>query len=310
MRLIGELPDEASATIFSDVLVVQGIANQVEAVQDGGWTVWVLDEESIPAAGALLADFRSNPADPRFQGQKRKTRSLKDQQRREDDAHASRVRRRRDLIAPAGAYSIGPLCFFLLFVSAAVFFLTNGGKNLEANQSFYIGARELETGVPLAEIREGQVWRLITPIFLHFGFIHLLLNAMWIFSLGSLIEARRGTKWLLGFVLITAVVPNLAQYLATHSPRFGGLSGVVFAMSGYAWQRGKHDPGAGIGLDSSTLVMLGAYFVLCWLEQLGLLGSLGVFGGLNRVANTVHTGGLVIGAVWGWWDSRVTLIRR
>lgn len=309
MRVIGELPDQASATTFGDVLVVQGIANELEASPNGNWSIWVLEDDSIPAATELLAAFRANPSDPRFQGQGRRAKSLKEQQLRDDEERARRVRGRRDLIATTGSHGVGPLCIFLLVLSGAVFFITNGGKNMEANESFYIGASELRTGVALAEIRDGQLWRLVTPIFLHFGFVHLLLNAMWIFSLGSLIEARRGTKWLIGFVLVTAIVPNLAQYLATHSPRFGGLSGVVFAMSGYAWQRGKHDPGAGIGLDPSTVMMLGAYFVLCWLEQLGLLGSVGVFSGLNRVANMVHTAGLVIGGVWGWLDSRRMIVR-
>jgi GlpG protein len=133
---------------------------------------------------------------------------------------------------------------------------------------------------------------------------------MWILQLGSLIEARRGTAWLLGFVLVNAVVPNLAQYFVTHSPFFGGLSGVVFALSGYAWQRGKHDPGSGIGLPPNTVLFLTVYFVLCWLGELNAFGSLGMVTGLNRVANTVHTAGLVIGAVWGWWDARRGLVRR
>ena len=36
----------------------------------------------------------------------------------------------------------------------------------------------------LDELRRGEVWRLLTPCFVHMSFIHLLFNMMWIFDLG------------------------------------------------------------------------------------------------------------------------------
>jgi GlpG protein len=62
---------------------------------------------------------------------------------------------------------------------------------------------------------------------------------------------------------------------------------VVYALAGYVWMRGKHDPNADVYLDPQSMQWLLIWLVLCFT---GLLGP---------VANTAHVVGLVAGAVWG-----------
>ena len=98
-------------------------------------------------------------------------------------------------------------------------------------------------GSPLHEVLAGQVWRLITPIFLHFNLMHLLFDMYMLYLLGSLIELRRGTLLLAVLVLTSAVASNVGQYLDT-GPRFGGMSGVDYALFGYAWMQSRFSPRA------------------------------------------------------------------
>jgi membrane associated rhomboid family serine protease len=183
---------------------------------------------------------------------------------------------------PAAKPRLPQLTVGLIALSLITAVLTGLGNQRELVVPFLLNWHELF---------QGQLWRLITPIFLHFGLLHLLFNMMWLWELGRVIEWRFGWPKLLLLVLVAGMISNLAE-LAWSGPLFGGMSGVVYALLTYLWMQGRFNPWSGLYVPQPILAMMLAWFFLCWT---GLLGP---------VANMAHTGGLVIGAVWGYLDTR------
>lgn len=304
MRSIGQLPTISDAHSFNDFLSREGIEGRVESNSDGTYEVWILDDELIVQAAEHLAVFRTRPSDSRFSKKPGSAdRTPTSVSLPAAGNGAKRIRQRSEVIRNLEPYGVGPMATLILVACALVFVLTDHGENREAVHQFTISARSFQWGDWLPEVRAGEVWRLVTPMLLHFGWIHLLCNALMILSLGSLLEARLGSFYLLSFVLVTSVFPNLAQYIITGSELFGGISGVAFGLAGYAWIRGRQDPFSGIEMPSQNVTMLLIYFVWCWMEQFQLLGSDSILGTGTRVANVVHTAGLIIGCAWGWCDA-------
>lgn len=149
----------------------------------------------------------------------------------------------------------------------------------------------------MEKLREGQLWRLITPIFLHRDWLHLILNVSWLFFLGAMMEERMGKgKWVL-FIFSTAMICNCAQYIVT-GPMFCGFSGVLRGMISYIWARKTFFPLECYPLSRLTINLSIAYVALMFgLELLGLYTNFYPFGA--DLANTSHLAGVFMGLVLG-----------
>lgn len=141
-------------------------------------------------------------------------------------------------------------------------------------------------------LASGQWWRLLTPMLIHFGILHLAMNTLWYWELGRRIEARQGPLMLLLLTLLFSLAANFAQYLHAGPSLFGGLSGVLYGLLGHCWIFQRLAPTPAYRLPPGVLVMMLAWLLICMTGIFELLQ-------FGAIANAAHVGGLLAGCLTG-----------
>lgn len=290
MRCIGEL-DPADAQRVVDRLRVVGVKAEVRTGDSGG-EIWVHEEAHVARSREVLGAFRADPAAPEFA----QAAPIAEALRQKDTAEAEeRIRLSIDVRTRWTRFqqAAGGLTMTLIVISFVVAAATRLGEIVDPVLTrLAIASYTTEGGWTqwsyLTDITvRWQVWRLVTPIFIHYGVIHLFFNMFWLHDLGGQIEKERGWVALGALVLVCAISSNLAQY-AWSGPRFGGMSGVVYGLFGYIWAQGEHVPASRLSADGGTVNMMLAWLVVC------------MTGAVGPVANAAHVMGLVVGWLIGW----------
>jgi len=313
-----------------------------EAPALSSWVVWILEEDDLVQAQEELDRFLQNPGDPCYAnsvqqaGQLLKQEAEERQQIQKQQVNMQSQWKRRP------ASSGRPLTMTLLLVCVGVFLFSGGGEDMEgttmralqfvdlpaakkrALQRIGIAeklssqealTREVQElgnirhGKPTDryyDLKAGQGWRVVTPIFIHLGVMHLLFNMIWLYQLGGVLEGRYKSASFGGLVLFTGIVGVLAQCCMPYEMPFdslnggvlgGGMSGVVFGLLGFAWVKTRSDPASGLVLRGNIFG-----FMMIWLV-LGFSGILDSLGG-GSIANWAHGGGLVAGMLMGYLSIR------
>jgi membrane associated rhomboid family serine protease len=82
-----------------------------------------------------------------------------------------------------------------------------------------------------ALLAQGQWWRLISPIFLHVGIIHFLLNNTGLKYIGPFFESYLGARWFFAIYLLTGIIGNIASGFFNLGIG-AGASGALFGLVG------------------------------------------------------------------------------
>jgi GlpG protein len=297
MRQIATLPEDR-ARQFADYLLTLRIDTRLEP-DPAGVAVWVCDEDKVSQARQELELFRRDPSDPRF-GQ---AVGLAAALRRQETAEMARPQPASESTdeeeEPAGAER--PVTIALIAICVVVALATNFGTEDPPTVLNMLRFAPDARAPSLDAITSGEVWRLVTPIFLHFGVLHLVFNALMLLALAGRVEMVRGPGRLLGLVVLFAVLSNLGEYFVgwsfttglTLGPKanFGGMSGVLYGLFGYMWMKGHFEPESGLGLPPDTVVILLGWFLLC------LFGAFDT--PTSKIANVAHSAGLLAGVAVG-----------
>jgi rhomboid protease GluP len=140
-----------------------------------------------------------------------------------------------------------------------------------------------------ALVAQGRAWLLFTSMFLHAGFVHLALNMLSLYFLGSFVEVAFGRGRFLALYLASGLAGGIAYlYFGNFNGSVVGASGAIFGLLGgvlgYSLRRGTfswHNP---------------------LIRQLLILTALNLYVGfsVSNISNTAHIGGLLGGLAFGW----------
>ncbi len=276
MRKLVEASDGKDAQRVVDRLTVEGIEARVR-----GTGVWVIDEDDLEPARVVLEGGHVAPKEDVA----KKAEAIRRDQARAQEDHAQRFVDVNTRWRGVPGLDLGAVTLFLIVGSLIVGLVDVLGEP-DVERMWSLTIDHWASTEPLQRVREGEVWRLLTPMFLHFGIFHLAFNMLWVWRLAPQVEAGHGSAFLVVLVVVAELAGNLGQYIVS-GPAFGGMSGVVYALFGFVWMSARYNRRYRYHMDDVTVVLGMGWFVLC---------ATGAFG---PIANIGHAGGLIVGLLFG-----------
>lgn len=173
-----------------------------------------------------------------------------------------------------------PLAYVILGITVVISFyaLSAGGQEL--------GAALL---LDKAALRDGEIYRLLSPTLVHGDLLHLAFNMYALYLLGPLVEGIWGSRAFAGFYVLTAAAASTASFVFTPADSLGA-SGAVFGLVGVLMAGTRvHNP----VLDRRARAIV---------PQLGSIVLINLVLGFSvpSIDNAAHIGGLLAGLWLGF----------
>ncbi|MDQ6933257.1 MAG: rhomboid family intramembrane serine protease [Candidatus Eremiobacteraeota bacterium] len=134
-------------------------------------------------------------------------------------------------------------------------------------------------------VAHGEYWRILTGTFLHSGILHIVLNMLALYQVGSLVEYLLGSPRMLAVYFLSALGAGFAVLRFNFDVPVVGASGAIFGLFGALLAIGMR-----LGPRGRTLVSQALPIII-----LNIL-----FGfSMKNIANSAHIGGLATGFIAG-----------
>ena len=197
------------------------------------------------------------------------------------------------------ATAVFSLIWVLVFAAMAACRLTEGPP-VTWRQFLIVGMSDGHRfgDLTIKELAHGEIWRLVTCNFVHYSLIHILLNLLAFYLLGTMVESWYGSWQFIFIYLLTGGLGNLlsvlARQIAHYSPTTHAAGGSTVIMGLI-----------GLGLVVGWRSRSSREGELRWpmLVSLGLTALLG-FVFRDYIDNWGHAGGALVGFALGFADRR------
>jgi len=274
-----EVPSEQDLSAFARFLAAQGVPHRI--TEEGlNQVIWVPDERAAAFVQAAFNDYEAG--------------QLPDASQIAAEPGKSTAQKVFE------AFWRYPLTMVLIAVCILFFPV---GMNLQDVETDALFARMMF--VMLVDVQgeqyfssigytlgQGEVWRLFTPMFVHFSWLHIVFNLLWVWEIGRRIEHVHGSWAMFAVVMVSSLAANVLQYLMSPPSFFGGMSGVVFGLLGHALIWSKLQPTRSMGVPNGVYIFMLVYLTIGFTGAIDLLG-------LGTIANGAHLGGLLGGLATG-----------
>lgn len=138
-------------------------------------------------------------------------------------------------------------------------------------------------------ILQGQIWRFLTPVFLHGSIVHLCFNMYALFSIGPSLERKYGKLSFILLYLFGALFGNIVSFLFSPNMSLGSstaIFGLIAAQGVYIYKNRFLLGNAARPMLMNILFMIAVNFVL------------GLSPGID---NWGHLGGMLGGFLYAWF---------
>jgi len=183
---------------------------------------------------------------------------------------------------PAGKPAV---TYGIIVLTVVVYLLQMASKSLYSGADFpaALGAKVNQF------IEAGEVWRFITPVFLHGSLMHIALNMYALFALGPNLERFYGHFRFLLLYIAGAFTGNVFSYLMSEKSSLGAstaIFGLILAQGVFVYQNRQY-----FGSRAKSMLI-----------NMGMIVVFNLVLGLSPgIDNWGHLGGLIGGVIFAWF---------